>query len=101
MATLDTRNTRADTSNTSTSSASSQAEAGQIRYSRQMKKIQLNPLVLLVGVVVVAGVSFNAGKLYQVPVRNLDWGSLGQVYGLLQRNFDGKVDDSKALDGAK
>lgn len=74
-----------------------------------MKNIQLSPLVLVPGALALALVSFAAGDYYHGYVRipflpqptKLDFSSLNDVYGLLQRNFDGHLDDTKALDGAK
>jgi carboxyl-terminal processing protease len=35
------------------------------------------------------------------PARHADFSSLNDIYGLMQRNFDGSIDDTKAVDGAK
>lgn len=74
-----------------------------------MKKIELNPLVLVPAVLIIALGAFWAGSSYgngslnpfALSGQKADFSSLSGVYGLLQRNFDGKVDSAKALDGAK
>jgi carboxyl-terminal processing protease len=74
-----------------------------------LKKIELNPLVGLLAVVVIAAGAFYAGNTYtgtitlpgQKPAHQADFSSLNSIYALMQRNFDGKIDDQKALDGAK
>jgi carboxyl-terminal processing protease len=74
-----------------------------------LKKIELNPLTLLGSAIVVIIVSFYAGNattgLVQLPfvkaVNKADFSSLNALYGLMQRNFDGKIDNAKAVDGAK
>lgn len=38
---------------------------------------------------------------FQKPVSKVDFNSLNSLYALMQRNFDGQIDDQKALDGAK
>lgn len=38
---------------------------------------------------------------WEPSTRKVDFNSLNSIYGLMQRNFDGKIDDQKALDGAK
>lgn len=53
--------------------------------------------------------SFYAGNIFQgtltlpfqKPVSKVDFNSLNSIYALMQRNFDGQIDDQKALDGAK
>jgi carboxyl-terminal processing protease len=74
-----------------------------------LKKVQVNPVVLTVAVLLVAAGAFYAGNTlygsvpnpFLKPPANLDWSSLGPIYSMLQRNFDGNVTDQKALDGAK
>lgn len=74
-----------------------------------MKKLELNPLVLVPSVLVIAIIAFYAGDTISGLVPNpfarqthsIDFSSLNSIYGLMQRNFDGKLDDAKALDGAK
>lgn len=74
-----------------------------------MRKITLNPFVFIASLVV-----FAAGGMYigdalsgQIDLpglrrtSKLDFSSLNDIYGLLQRNFDGSTDDIKALEGAK
>jgi carboxyl-terminal processing protease len=53
--------------------------------------------------------SFYAGNAYsgtitlpwQKPASKVDFSSLNSIYALMQRNFDGQINDQKALDGAK
>jgi carboxyl-terminal processing protease len=67
-----------------------------------------NPLLLVVVLVLMAG-SFYAGDVLSGTVslpfikstRSVDFSSLNSIYALMQRNFDGTIDDQKALDGAK
>jgi carboxyl-terminal processing protease len=74
-----------------------------------LRKIELSPLALLIGVVLIGGGAFAAGHQYggqltwpwEKPVRHADFSSLNDIYSMMQRNFDGKIDDQKALDGAK
>ncbi len=74
-----------------------------------MKKIELNPLVLGVSVIILSLGSFYTGNAYNGTLPNpfvksvnkVDFSSLNSVYALMQRNFDGTIDDQKALDGAK
>ncbi|HEY2004467.1 MAG TPA: S41 family peptidase [Candidatus Saccharimonadia bacterium] len=74
-----------------------------------MKKLELSPLVLIPSVLVIALVSFYAGDALSgtVPMpflkltHNIDFSSLNSVYSLMQRDFDGKLSDQQALDGAK
>jgi carboxyl-terminal processing protease len=74
-----------------------------------LKKIEVHPFVLVAELLIVATGAFYIGNAqagnFPNPLaknsNNLDWNSLNSVYGLLQRNFDGKVSDQKALDGAR
>ncbi|HEX3082595.1 MAG TPA: S41 family peptidase [Candidatus Saccharimonadia bacterium] len=76
-----------------------------------MKKVQIHPLVLGGAAVLVAAGSFYVGNLsepwmplpapLQKTADTIDFSSLNSIYGLLQRNFDGKLDKQKVLDGAK
>jgi carboxyl-terminal processing protease len=74
-----------------------------------LKKLELNPLVLFPSVAVIAIIAFYAGDTLSgtVPIpflkstHSIDFSSLNSVYGLMQRNFDGKISDQSALDGAK
>jgi len=73
-----------------------------------LKKLQLSPLVLVPAAVLLATVSFVSGDILhsyvQVPfiqTTNVDFSELNDIYGLMKRNFDGKIDDKAALDGAK
>lgn len=74
-----------------------------------MNKVEFNPLALGAAAVVIAAAGFFIGNQYTGPIPNLfgkpthniDFSSLNSIYGLMQRNFDGEIDDTKALDGAK
>ncbi len=74
-----------------------------------MKKISLHPAVLLASGLIIAAVSFTAGDFARHtqydpfhPVTSaIDFSSLNDIYGLMQRNFDGKITPQAALDGAK
>ncbi|HVQ44965.1 MAG TPA: S41 family peptidase [Candidatus Saccharimonadia bacterium] len=74
-----------------------------------MKKVQLNPLILAAIIIAVAGSSFYAGDAsgslvslpFLKPVHKADFSSLNDIYALMQRNFDGQIDNQKAVDGAK
>ncbi len=74
-----------------------------------MKKVELNPFALLAAAVVVIAGSFYAGDSlsgsvslpFLKPAHKADFSSLNSIYELMQRNFDGKIDDQKAIDGAK
>jgi carboxyl-terminal processing protease len=74
-----------------------------------LKKIQLNPVVLVSGVLVLSLGSFYAGDIFHGQValpgladtKKADFTSLNDIYGLMQRHFDGKIDNQSALDGAK
>lgn len=74
-----------------------------------VKKLQLNVLTLAAVVVIVGVGSFWAGDIWhdRLPnpflksVSRQDFSSLNDLYGLLQRNFDGKIDAAKVLDGAR
>jgi carboxyl-terminal processing protease len=74
-----------------------------------LRKLQVSPIALVAGALILSYGSFYTGSAMSGQValpglkttRDVDFSSLGSLYGLLQRNFDGKVEDSKALDGAK
>lgn len=74
-----------------------------------MKKIELNPVVLAASGVAIAVGSFFAGDAlhaqirlpFMAPTQQLDFSDLNDIYGLMQRNFDGKIDAKTALDGAR
>ncbi len=74
-----------------------------------MKKIQLNPFVLGIAAIILAAGSFFTGDALHGYVSNpftarterLNFSELNDLYGLMQRNFDGKVDGAAALNGAK
>lgn len=74
-----------------------------------LKKVQLNPLILAAIIIAVAGSSFYAGDAsgslvslpFLKPVHKADFSSLNDIYALMQRNFDGQIDNQKAVDGAK
>ena len=74
-----------------------------------MKKIEVNPLVLVAGGLIIAVGAFSAGgtsygqvsNLLAPPTKQADFSSLNEVYGLMQRNFDGEIDEAKVIDGAK
>lgn len=65
--------------------------------------------MLLAAFMVVGGAGYYAGgsavSKLQNPLtgktRQIDFSSLNDIYGMMQRNFDGEIDDTKALDGAK
>jgi len=70
-----------------------------------LKKIELNPLVLGASVIFLSLGSFYAGNAFSGTLPNpfvksvnkVDFSSLNSIYALMQRNFDGKIDDQKAL----
>lgn len=74
-----------------------------------MQKIEVHPVVLLGGGVIAVAAAFYTGSytsgMFNLPglptTRQINFSSLNSIYGMLQRNFDGKTDDAKALDGAK
>lgn len=74
-----------------------------------VKKLQLNVLTLAAVVVIVGVGSFWAGDIwhdrlpnpFQKSVSQLNFSSLNDLYALLQRNYDGKIDPGKVLDGAR
>lgn len=76
-----------------------------------MKKIELNPLALGLTVFAIAYGSYIFGGItggvtpldarFFKFTHKADFSSLNDVYGLMQRNFDGQIDDTKALNGAK
>ncbi len=74
-----------------------------------MKKVEINPLVLGAGIIVIALGSYYVGDSYTGlipnpfvrPAHQIDFSSLNSIYAMMQRNFDGKLSDQKALDGAK
>ncbi|HSX01691.1 MAG TPA: S41 family peptidase [Candidatus Saccharimonadia bacterium] len=74
-----------------------------------MKKLQLNPLVLIGSAIVLIVVSFYSGDALHsyVPLplqprtSQLDFSSLNDLYDMMQRDFDGKIDAKAALDGAR
>ena len=65
--------------------------------------------VAVFGILLLMTGSFYAGNAFSgtlpnpfvKPVSKVDFSSLNSVYALMQRNFDGTIDDQKALDGAK
>lgn len=74
-----------------------------------MKHLEVHPAVLFGGGAIAIAAAFYAGNLFAGTImlpglpatRQLDFTSLNSIYGMVQRNFDGKADDTKALDGAK
>ncbi|MDF2461371.1 MAG: putative carboxyl-terminal protease [Candidatus Saccharibacteria bacterium] len=74
-----------------------------------MKKIEISPLVLIPSVLLFGLVAFAAGDRYSgqialpfmKPAKEIDFSSLNDLYGMMQRNFHGEITDEKALDGAK
>ncbi len=74
-----------------------------------MKNVQLNPIVLGGAAIILAVGSFLAGDTYHSTVPNpfaarttqLDFSQLNDIYGLMQRHFDGKIDPQAAINGAK
>ncbi|HEY6736733.1 MAG TPA: S41 family peptidase [Candidatus Saccharimonadia bacterium] len=74
-----------------------------------MRKLEVNPVVLTGAGAIALAAAFYAGDAMSgtvnlpglTPTHKLDFSSLNSIYGLMQRNFDGKADDTKALDGAK
>jgi carboxyl-terminal processing protease len=74
-----------------------------------LNKVALNPLALVASALVIGGVAFAAGHQYsgsvslpwEKPTHQANFSSLNDIYSMMQRNFDGKIDDQKALDGAK
>lgn len=74
-----------------------------------MNKISLHPAVLLSSGLVIAAASFTAGDFahhtkydpFHPVTSAIDFSQLNDIYGLMQRNFDGKITPQAALDGAK
>ena len=74
-----------------------------------MNKIELSPLVLVPSVLVIAVLAYVAGDLtsgsvqlpFMKPTHTIDFSSVNNVYRLMQQDFDGKITDQSALDGAK
>jgi carboxyl-terminal processing protease len=74
-----------------------------------VKKVELSPLVLVPSVLVIAVLAYVAGDItsgtiplpFMKATHNIDFSSVNQVYRLMQSNFDGKITDQTALDGAK
>lgn len=74
-----------------------------------MKKIQLHPAVLAGSLIITGVVAFYTGDAlsgtipspFAKATNRADFSSLNSLYGLMQRNFDGSIDNQKALDGAK
>jgi carboxyl-terminal processing protease len=76
-----------------------------------LRKIELSPLVITPVILAVAAGSFLLGGAtggrvpsnlnFLKPVRAANFSSLNDIYGLMQRDFDGQIDDQKAVDGAK
>lgn len=76
-----------------------------------MKPIELKPIVFVPVLLLVALGSYWAGGATGgriptsladfKPSRQADFSSLNDIYGLMQRNFDGEITNAKALDGAK
>jgi carboxyl-terminal processing protease len=74
----------------------------------RLQTIKLRPLIAIPLVLLLMGGSFYAGDALhnQISLPGLsshkaDFSSLNDIYGLMQQNFDGKIDDQSALDGAK
>lgn len=74
-----------------------------------MKNIELNPFALGAVAILITGGAFYAGDSFSGTValpftktaHRADFSSLNSIYTLMQRNFDGSIDDQKAVDGAK
>ena len=74
-----------------------------------MRKFTIHPLVFISTIIVSLGGGLYLGDSLSGQLSlpglkrtsQLDFSSLNDVYGLLQRNFDGSTDDTKALEGAK
>lgn len=73
-------------------------------------RLRIAKLIIVVAVVGYSGVlvgDFYHGRFYNPLVRRTsqltaaNLASLNDIYGLLQRNFDGNIDQSKLLDGAR
>ncbi len=72
------------------------------------KKFEVSPAVAAITAILIIASSFYAGDALhnQVSLPGLgynkaDFSSLNDLYGLMQRNFDGKLSAQAALDGAK
>jgi hypothetical protein len=71
-----------------------------------LRKIELSPLVITPVILAVAAGSFLLGGAtggrvpsnlnFLKPVRAANFSSLNDIYGLMQRDFDGQIDDQKA-----
>lgn len=73
-----------------------------------MKKIELTAPALAAGAILIALAGFSAGHFAQdglslIPGgnRDINFSALNDIYGLMQRNFDGKITNQAALDGAR
>ena len=74
-----------------------------------MCKITINPVWLVASLIVCTAGGVYAGDALSGQLSlpglhrpsQLDFSGLNDIYGLLQRNFDGNTDDTKALEGAK
>lgn len=74
-----------------------------------LKRIKLHPAVIIPVVIVLMAASFFTGDAlhgdftnpFVAHTRQLDFTTLNDIYGLMQRNFDGTITDQAALDGAK
>lgn len=71
-------------------------------------KIEISYGRLVTLAVIVAFLAFGVGRNYSgsgfvlgKPVSKIDFSSLNDIYGLLQRHYDGTLDQKKLLDGAK
>ncbi len=85
------------------------SKSGLKQFFTLRKKREVNSAGLLITGLVLILVAFYAGNVtsYWVqlpgikPAHAIDFSSLNSVYELMQRNFDGKLTDQAALDGAK
>lgn len=87
-------------------------EEGTHRPNGQKKPKKLLTVVCLFGLTVLVlfvGINIGNGTISLTRVTNankdlpadLDYSSVEQIYDLLRRNYDGKLDESKLLDGLK